>query len=76
MQGGWKGYEDGHYYPNCDNYCYHNYHNWSSMVEWIDEWMDDLIMKIRKTENCRKFSLKNGSKRAKINVFWPKIAVF
>ena len=28
------------------------------------------------TENCRKFSLKNGSKRAKIGVFWPKIAVF
>ena len=46
------------------------------MVEWMDDWMDDLIMKIRKTENCRKFSLKNGSKRAKINVFWPKIAVF
>ena len=50
MQGGWKDYEDGHYYQNCDNYCYHNYHNWSSMVEWIDECMDDLIMKIRKTE--------------------------
>ena len=28
------------------------------------------------TENCRKFSSKNGSKRAKIGVFWPKIAVF
>ena len=52
MQGGWKDYEDGHYYQNCDDYCYHkDYHNWSSMVEWIDEWMDDLIMKIRKTEN-------------------------
>ena len=28
------------------------------------------------TKNCRKFSSKNGSKRAKIGVFWPKIAVF
>ena len=28
------------------------------------------------TENRRKFSLKNRSKRAKIGVFWPKIAVF
>ena len=28
------------------------------------------------TENCRKFSSKNGSKRAKIGGFWPKIAVF
>ena len=28
------------------------------------------------TENCRKFSSKNGSKRAKIGIFWPKIAVF
>ena len=43
--------------------CYYNYHNWCSMVEWIDEWMDDLIMKIRKTENWTK----NGSKRAKIS---------
>ena len=51
MQGGWKGYKDGHYYQNCDNYLNHNYHNWSQMVEWMDDWMDDLIMKIRKTEN-------------------------
>ena len=28
------------------------------------------------TENCRKFSSKNGSKRATIGVFWPKITVF
>ena len=28
------------------------------------------------TENRRKFSSKKGSKRAKIGVFWPKIAVF
>ena len=28
------------------------------------------------TENRRKFSSKNGSKGAKIGVFWPKIAVF
>ena len=28
------------------------------------------------TENCRKFPSKNGSKRAKLGVFWPKIAVF
>ena len=28
------------------------------------------------TENRRKFPLKNGKKRAKISVFWPKIAVF
>ena len=28
------------------------------------------------TENCRKFSSKTGSKKAKIDVFWPKIAAF
>ena len=28
------------------------------------------------TENHRKFSFTNGSKRAKISVFWPKIGVF
>ena len=28
------------------------------------------------TENCRKFSSTNGAKRAKLGVFWPKIAVF
>ena len=28
------------------------------------------------TENRRKFSSENGTKRAKISVFWPKIAVF
>ena len=27
-------------------------------------------------ENRQKISSKNGSKRAKIGVFWPKIAVF
>ena len=29
-----------------------------------------------KCEGCKKFAKKNGSKRAKISVFWPKIAVF